>query len=156
GDVLRRGLELPIHTAKRVVELQALLREELDALRQLVVLPLRPVAIDLDAACAVLDLPLLTLRVLDREPERCDRLARAVLASLAVNERRTRRRELRLELCALGCRVLAIRGDARAIRFAFGRLELRTLSARQRVSLALFGHRHLAAKLLNELALRRH
>src|SRR5215475_8382088 len=52
--------------------------------------------------------------------------------------------------------LLAIRRDAAPVCFTFGGLELRALAAGQSVPLALFGHGHLAANLVDLLALRRH
>ena len=71
----------------------------------------------------------------------------------------------RLRACRASCSsncarslagLLAVGRDARAVGLALVRFELGALATRERVALAFFGDRHLAANLLDLLALRRH
>src|SRR4051812_46397132 len=81
------------------------------------------------------------------------RLSRLVFLALAKRQRLTRGEERRFVLCALRFGLLTIGGDAFAVGLAFVGLELGALPTRHRVALALLRDGHLAANLLNLLAL---
>jgi hypothetical protein len=135
--------------------LRALELELLEALRQFIVLVARTLAIDLDASRTILQFALMTLGVFECGAHLRYLLPRLFFVALPLRQCFARGEQFLLVLRAIRCGLLAIGENANTVRFAFIRLELGALTASHRITLSLFRHGHLAANLLNMLALRR-
>ena len=113
-------------------------------------------AIDLRASQTILRFSMMPLGVVERTALERDLLSRLVFLVLPLSKPFTCYAKLVVAQGTLARGLLAVGRDARAIGFSLVRFELGTLATRQRIALAFFGDRHLAANLLDALALRRH
>jgi len=154
GDSNGGGLQLAVDRRERVGELRPLRAKLLDALGQFVALVARTLAIDLRPAQAILCFAMMLLGLVERGAREGDALSRLVLLALSLRERFTRDTKLIFTHSPFVRGLLAIRRNTSAVRFAFVRFELGALPAGKRIALPFLGDGHLAADLLDSLALR--